>query len=254
MPLSERDTAELAAGLPLSIDLEPYRERLTPLATAILGGESRRAVDRRRELVLPDAWDGRLHKEVLSAIGRLRGELTRKLAVLEEAGRDLEQPRSSRMARAVIDRVMEDLLHAHDANLAVLEELERELEAVPDNERIWRAAIVARGAYVAARIHPNEVRRAVVRAARSLNRPAGGEDAAERTARIVARTLATSERRAAVHDWVAQFAEGSEEVLPIIASALRELLAECTAAPPEDDLLWVQACVGLSFEFGLGMS
>jgi hypothetical protein len=87
-----------------------------------------------------------------------------------------------------------------------------------------------------------------------MNRPAGEEDPADRTARVLARTLATSERRAAVHDWVSQFAEGSEEQLPMIADALRALLPTCIAAPAEHDLLWVQACVGLTFELGLGMS
>jgi hypothetical protein len=62
MQLSAADTSELAEALPLAIELEPYRERLTPLAVAVLSGESRRTIDKRRELVLPDVWDVRLRE------------------------------------------------------------------------------------------------------------------------------------------------------------------------------------------------
>lgn len=254
MPLRERDIAELATGLPLTLGLEPYRERLIPLATAVLHGESRRTVDSRRELVLPDAWDGRLHDEVLQAIGKLRGELTRKLSVLDDAVHDLEHPRKSALARAVIDRVLAELMDGNDKNIAALEELERKLESSPEDERVWRAAIAARGAFAAARIHPNETRRAIVRAARSFDRCPQGEDPAEWTARMLARTLATDERRAAVHEWAGALAEGGAPHVPLLAAALRELVTAGPACLPDDDLLWVQACIGASFEFGLGMS
>src|SRR5665213_121519 len=81
--LTAPDIAELAAVLPLGIELEPYRDRLTPLAIAVLSGESRRTIDKRRELVLPDVWDGRLRSAALEGVTKLRAELERKLAVLE---------------------------------------------------------------------------------------------------------------------------------------------------------------------------
>lgn len=52
MQLTAADTAELAAALPLGINLESDRERLTPLAVAVLSGESRRTIDKRREPAL----------------------------------------------------------------------------------------------------------------------------------------------------------------------------------------------------------
>ena len=48
MQLAATDVAELVAGLPLGIELEPYRERLAPLAFAVLQGEWRRTIDKRR--------------------------------------------------------------------------------------------------------------------------------------------------------------------------------------------------------------
>jgi hypothetical protein len=75
--LTAAETAELSAALPLGIELEPYRERLSPLAFAVLQGEPRRTIDKRRELVLPDVWDGRLREATLDGIAKLRVELER---------------------------------------------------------------------------------------------------------------------------------------------------------------------------------
>jgi hypothetical protein len=75
--LTTADTAELAALLPLGIELEPYRERLTPLAVSVLSGESRRTIDKHRELVLPDVWDGRLRAAALDGVTKLRAQLER---------------------------------------------------------------------------------------------------------------------------------------------------------------------------------
>jgi hypothetical protein len=255
MLLRATDVLELADALPLAIDPAPYRERLSPLAVAVLQGEARKTIDRRRELVLPDVWDQRLRDAALEAISALRKELTRKAAVLDSAILDLEQPaRKSAMARAVVDRILADLLDANDANIEALAELERELEETPVDERAGRAALAARGAYVAARIPANDVRAAVVRTARAMQRVPANEDGAEYGARFLARRLASDERRRAAREWVATLANESAEHVPLLADELRDLAAVSASSAPEDDLIWVQACIGLSFEYGLSQS
>jgi hypothetical protein len=256
MQLTAADTAELAAVLPLAIELESYRERLIPLACAVLQGESRRTIDKRRELVLPDVWDGRLRTAALDGLTKLRAELDRKLALLELARADLEQPvRTSKLARLVVDRVLAELIDNNDQNIAALESLERELEALPPDDRVWRAALAARGAFVAARIPANEVRAGIVRAARATD--AYGlhrEGAAERGAVLLAEALATDGRRAAVREWARIFAAGSAEHVPLVAEGLRALAVESASADAGSDLLWIQACLGLTMEAGLGLS
>jgi hypothetical protein len=254
--LTTADTAELAAVLPLGIELEPYRARLTPLAVSVLSGESRRRIDKRREFVLPDVWDSRLRDAALEGVTKLRAELGRKLAMLELAEVDLKQPaRKSKLARRVVDRVLAELLNDNDQNIAALEELERELEAMPANDRSSRAPLAARGAYVVAGIPPNELRAAIVRAARATD--AHGlhrDDAAEHGAVSLAEALATDQRRAAVREWTRMFAEGSAEHVPLLAEELQALAVESASAEAGSDLIWIQACLGLTMEAGLGLS
>jgi hypothetical protein len=256
MQLTATDTAELAAALPLGIELEPYRERLIPLAVAVLAGESRRTIDKRRELVLPDVWDGRLRNAALEGLTTLRLELERKLAVLELARADLEQPaRTSKLARHVVDCVLAELIDNNDKNMAALEELERELEGLPSDDRASRAAIAARGAYVAARIPPNEFRAAIVRSARAADAHGLDKDgAAAHGAVRLAQALATEQRRAAVREWARMLAEGSAEHLPLLAQELQALAAESASTDAGSDLIWIQACLGLTIEVGLGLS
>jgi hypothetical protein len=254
--LTAADTAELAAVLPLSIDLESYRERLTPLAVAVLSGESRRTIDKRRELVLTDVWDARLRSAALGGVTKIRAELERKLALLELARADLEQPvRKSKLARHVVDCVLADLLDNNDQNIAALEELERELESLPPSDRASRAAIAARGAFVAARIPPNELRAAIVRSARATDAYGLHRDgAADHGVVLLAQALATDARRAAVRQWARVFAEGSAEQVPLLAEELQALAVESSSTDAGSDLIWIQACLGLTMEAGLGLS
>jgi hypothetical protein len=254
MQLTAADIAELTAVLPLALELEHYRERLSPVAVAVLGGESRRTIEKRRDRVLGDVWDPPLRQAVLAGIATLEAELERKVKLLELARSDLEQPvRESRLARRVIERVLEDLLHNHDKNIEALEQLERELEALAPDERTSRAAIAARGGYVAARIPPNEFRAAAVRTARAV----GGldtDEAADHGARVMARALATDERRAAVREWSRLLGEASADHVPLLADELQTLAAESASSEPGSDLLWIQACLGLTMKAGLGLS
>lgn len=256
MHLTAADSAELAYGLPLAIELEPYRERLSPVAIAVLQGESRRTIDKRRALVLPDVWDGKLRVAVKEGIARLRTELERKLAVLERAEADVDLPaRDSKLARHVVDRVLAELLDNNDENIATLEALEQELELLPPSERPARAAVAARGAFVAAAIPPNELRAATVRAARAVGRdPIDRHDAFERGAITLARALATDKRRAAARTWVENLADASNAHAPLLSESLLVLAGESARARPADDLIWIQACLGLTFASALGDS
>lgn len=254
MQLSAADIAELTAVLPLALELEPYRERLSPVAVAVLSGESRRTIDKRRDQVLADVWDTPLRQAALAGIDTLEAELERKTKLLELARSDLEQgARKSRLARRVVDRVLEDLLQNHDRNIEALERLERELEALAPDERTSHAAIAARGAYVAARIAPNEFRAATVRAARAVN-GLDPDEAADQGARIIARSLATDERRAAVREWSRGLGEASADHVPLLAEELQTLAAESAQREAGSDLIWIQACIGLTMEAGLGLS
>ena len=250
MQLPRRDAEEIAGAVPLAVDLESYRERLTPLALAVLQGEPRRAIDRRRKLVLPDVWDGRLKVATLAGLSQLRAELERKIAMLELAEAELQQPRvRGLLPELIVERVLSELLVANDANLAALSELERELAELPVEDRPAHAVLAARGAYVAARIPPNELRAAITRAA--LCMPAGD---AEAGAALVARGLATERRRQAVHEWVAQLAEGSRDHVPLLAAALEAIARSALSLDPVDDPIWVQACVGMTLELGIAQS
>jgi hypothetical protein len=254
--LTIADAVELAEALPLTIELEPYRERLSPLAVAVLQGESRRTIDRRRELVLPEVWDSRLQAAALDGISKLRTELERKLGVLQLARTELERPaRQSKLARQIIERVLTELLESNDQNIAALEELERELEDLRPEDRASRAAAAARGAYTAARIPRNELRAAIVRTARATDRRGlHNDDTFEHAAVLMAEALATDERRAAVRGWVNAFAEGSSEHVPLLAQALHVLAVESAASDPGSDLIWIQACLGLTLEAGMASS
>ena len=256
MHLAAADIVDLAFGLPLGIELEPYRERLSPLAVAVLQGESRRTIDKRREAVLPDVWDVRLRQATLEGIAKLRAELERKLRVLEVAHDDLDQPaRQSKLARHVVDRVLAELLDDNDKNIEVLEALERELQALPPDERASRAAVAARGAYVAARIPPNELRAAIVRTARAADAYGLHNDGAfEHAAVLVATSLATAGRRAAVREWARRLAEGSADHVPLLAEELQALAVESASADADSDLIWIQACLGLTMEVGMALS
>ena len=254
--LAATDVTELVAGLPLGIELEPYRARLTPLATAVLQGESRRTIDKRRNRVLAEVWDAPLRNAVVEAIAKLRAELERKLGVLELAQVDVDRPASEgKLAPQVVDRVLADLLAAHDKNLDALEELERALEALPVVDRAARAAAAARGAYVAARIPQNEVRAAIVRTARATERYGLQNDGAfEHAAVFVAETLATHERRRAVRSWARMLADASADHVPLLAGELRALALESEMSDAASDLIWIQACIGLTLEEGMALS
>jgi hypothetical protein len=252
--LTAADIAELTAVLPLALELEPYRERLSPVAIAVLGGESRRRIDQRRDQVLDDVWDPPLRQAALAGIATLEAELQRKTKLLELARADLEQPlRKSRFACRVVDRVLEDLLQSHDKNIEALERLERELEAMEPDERTSRAAIAARGAHVAARIPQNEFRAAAVRAARAVS-GFDTDEAADHGVRVMARALATDERRAAVREWSRLLGEASADHVPLLAEELQALAVESASSEPGSDLIWIQACLGLTMEAGLGLS
>jgi hypothetical protein len=252
--LSAADIAELTAALPLALELEPYRERLSPVAVAVLGGESRRAIDKRRDQVLAHVWDTPLRQAALAGIATLEADLERKVKLLELARSDLLQPvRNSRLARRVVDRVLEDLLQNHDKNIEALERLERELEMLAPDERTARAAIAARGAYIAARIPQNEFRAAAVRAGRAVS-GLDPDEAADHGARAMARALATDGRRAAVREWSRQLGEASANHVPLLAEELQALAVESASSEPGSDLIWIQACLGLTIEAGLGLS
>ena len=72
MNLDLRSAHELASAIRLDLAVEPYRERLTPLAQATLSGSSRSKIDKARERVLPDVWDDRLRRAVVEGVARLR--------------------------------------------------------------------------------------------------------------------------------------------------------------------------------------
>ena len=254
MQLTATEIAELTAVLPLALELEPYRERLSPVAVGVLNGESRRTIDKRRDQVLADVWDMPLREAALAGIATLEVELERKRKLLDLARSDLDGPaRKSRLARSVVERVLEDLLQNNDKNIETLERLERELEAMAPGERTSRAAIAARGAYVAARIPPNDFRAAAVRTARATS-ALQPEEAADHGARVMARALATHERRAAVREWARLLGEASADHVPLLAEELQALAVESASSEPGSDLIWIQACLGLTMEAGLELS
>lgn len=249
MNLDLRSAHELTAAIRLDLAPEPYRERLTPLAQATLSGSSRRAIDKAREHVLPDVWDDRLRGAVVDGVARLR-------VLVDAAEADLARsPRASRIANAVVDRVLFELLEDHDRNEAALEALEAELRAAPIEERSSRARRAVRGAGAWTRVPRNDIRAAIVRvsrtaAKRGLDRP----DAVDESTRQLARLLASAERREAARRWVAEMAAVHAEPFPLLSEELRRLAAAPPPADPGADPLWVETCFGIALIESLGES
>ena len=241
------DAHEVVALLPLDVGLEPYRERLTPLAQATLRGSPRRMIERCRASVLPDVWDARLEKAVGDGLARVR-------RLVEAAEQDLERgARASRVASAVVDRVLFELLEHHDRNVAALEAMEEELRRAPPADRPRCAQRAARGAGTWTRIPRNEIRAALVRVSRAaVGRGLDRADAVDETIRDFARLLATDERRAAARAWVSEMAAVHAEPFPLLSHELARLAAE---SPPTDagaDTLWLEACFGIAAVETLG--
>ena len=249
MNLDLRSAHELASAIRLDLALESYRERLAPLAQATLSGSSRSKIDRARERVVPDVWDDRLRQAVVDGVARLR-------ALVDAAEADLARgARASRIANAVVDRVLFELLEDHDRNTAALEALEAELRAVPIDERPDRARRAVRGAGTWTRIPRNDIRAAIVRVSRTANkRGLDRPDALDESTRQLARLLASAERREAARGWVAEMAAVHAEPFPLLSEELRRLAAAPPPADPGDDPLWVETCFGIAIVESLGES
>lgn len=249
MKMTDTAANELVAAIPLDVGLEAYRERLIPLAQATLSGASRRQIDKRRNSVLPDVWDERLARAVASGVAHLR-------RLVEAAEADLARPaRESRVAGAVVDRMLFEVLEHQDQNFAALSSLEAELQSLDPAERAGRALCAARGAATAARIPRNEIRAAIVRVARTA--ASGGldePDGIEKCTRRLARLLATDQRREAARAWVAQMAVVNREPFPLLADELWRLAELEPVAEPDHDPIWLQACFGLVLEQSLAHS
>jgi hypothetical protein len=80
------------------------------------------------------------------------------------------------------------------------------------------------------------------------------DETVDRAARLMADMLATDARRAAVRGWVAMLADGSAEHVPMLAKELHALTAVSARTGPTSDLIWIQACLGLTLEMGMAMS
>jgi hypothetical protein len=244
--LDDNGAHNLVAAIPLDLRLEDYRERLTPLAHAVLQGEARRTAEKRREFVIPDVWDERLRSTVAKDLARLR-------LLLDAAEIDLARsPTRSRMVHAVVDRILFELLEHNDRNAEAMQELEAELTDEAPDERAAHAAVVARGAGAWTGIPRNEIRAAIVRTARAgAARGLEREDAVDDCARHLARLLATDERRHAAREWVAEVADGHAEALPLLAEELRMLVASPQPTDPAADPIWLQTCFGFVLLEGL---
>lgn len=246
MHLDDNGARDLVAAIRLDLRLEDYRERLAPLAQAVLQGEVRRTAEKRREIVIPDVWDERLRSTVTRGLARLR-------LLLDAADADLARsPTRSRTVHAVVDRILFELLEHNDRNVAAMEMLEAELTDEAPGERAAHAAVVARSAGAWTGIPRNEIRAAIVRTARAgAARGLERSDAVDDCVRHLARLLATDERRQAAREWVAEVADGHAEALPLLAEELRLLVASPQPADPTADPIWLQTCFGFVLLEGL---
>src|SRR5437879_2834240 len=84
--------------------------------------------------------------------------------------------------------------------------------------------------------------------------PTGCTGRTQLSAVLLARALATDARRAAVREWTRMLAEGSAEHVPLLAEELQALAVESASEPAGSDLIWIQACLGLTMEAGFGLS
>jgi hypothetical protein len=236
-----RDAAnELIASISVDLVMEPYRERLTPLAHATLSGASQQRIEESRELVLAAVWDERLRGAVVEGIRRLR-------SLVEAAEADIAGALSeSGIARAAIDRVLFELLQNQEQNETALEALEEELRETRASERASRARRAMQGAGTWTRIPRNEIRAAIVRSTHTT--ALYGSDragAAEESARRLARLLATNARRESARAWVAEMADVYAASFPLLAEQLRRFATQPRSADPGHDPVWLEACIGL---------
>jgi hypothetical protein len=235
---------EVVAALRFDLPLEDYRLRIAPLAEALFSGESRRRVEKRRDVVLPDVWDEALRRMVATDLQRLR-------RLIDRAEADLSKPpRRNALAHAVVDRIVFEISEHQRANHAAFQNLEGALREAAPSDRGALAAFAMRGAGASLSIPLNEIRSAIVRGARK----GIAEADADTHARNLARRLATDDRRSAVRGWARAVATHLGEELPFLAAELQALAAEDLPADPGQDLAWVQTGVGIVFELGLSES
>jgi len=245
----DRDSAhELAAAIKLEVPLDSYRDRLAPLARATLSGAARSEIDKQMRIVVADVWDGPLRDAATSAIGRLR-------AIIEKAEGELAGSAGGRLAEAMVDRVLFELLEHTDRNFEAMQELEHEVAAAAPGRRADVARRAARGAGIATSIPRNEIRAAIVRVSRAAAaRGFDQEDAADAGARQLARLLATEKRRQAARDWVAQLARINAGPFPVLAEELQRLAAAPAPKDPGHDPIWLETCLGIALEETLAYS
>jgi hypothetical protein len=57
-----------------------------------------------------------------------------------------------------------------------------------------------------------------------------------------------------VREWSRLLGEASAGHVPLLAEELQALAVESATSEAGSDLIWIQACIGLTMEAGLGLS
>jgi hypothetical protein len=230
----EPDAWDFAISIGIGIDPETDPPALDELADAMLVWTQGAVLERLTDEAVERVWDDELEGMVREGIVKLSGQdgwEAGAAAALAEFDRD---PRRSEVAREVVRNLAMQLGssdHPVFFCLCCIEEMLVRAEPTDRRAHAVRVAIVAtRNAGVPAA----EIQEALAGAARC--------PPAER--------IGTVERRAAVRARLGRLGELATESMPDLAVELKALAAEALPERPEDDDVWLEACVHLLAEVG----
>jgi len=227
--LTENEAWELTffVGLEWSDD---DRTVLGPLSDAALVFAKTDAV---AEPIIDMLWEDGLREDLERALAKAaeRNAFVARMRSAAEA--DLAGgPRSSLLARAVVEQGAFELAYADLHPLQCLLCVEELLRAAPEGDRQSAAIRVARIATRVAAVPPDELRAAV----------AGAADPARRD---LAAVLATDERRRAVRSWLGNLAELGAQSVPTLSAELGAAVRGPLPAVA-DDQVWRETVLGLT--------
>ena len=239
--------SRIAAEMPLTLDLDPYRLRLLELGSAIMERRDPLSLEAIARRTVAREWDEELRVWTREALEDMRTEYEQRVAYLEDAIAELESlGSSSHIAKQVVLCLAEKLIF--DARLGVddLDELEEKLS----DGAIEAFDAVIQGTAAGGRelsVPDDEARRVFVGALRSA---AGEPDADPRLPiRRAARLLATDSRRAQVAEWAAGFVDALGPRFPQLTGAVAEAVAAASETRPAADPVWLGAVRGVLLEY-----
>jgi hypothetical protein len=244
--LTKDSAQELAAHIVRAGEVDAFRPRIAPVVDAILQRRAPARVEKLADSSVAAVWHEGLAEIAEQALDRLDGQAQRALEQIEAARVEVVRPvTDNRLARMLV--IALGLRTAHETRelRIALAATEAELRELP-SDRHRLIALRRAGAVVATRgdIPDAELTAAVVRIHGAL--PDGFDerlDLVDSAARALAGLLASDERRATTRTAAEELAAFACGGLPLLKSALDELLDEPVPEAADEDDVWVATVI-----------